>query len=189
MTVDFDIDDPDEFGREIEALRDRLLRFVTLTGVSDPESLLQSTVETAWRDRNRFAQASRFSTWLFGIARNLARNDRRKMRAELDEHGALDSATTARGVLTSVARRELAARLEIAIGRLPHAFGEAFVLHQVEGLPFKEIATIAGVTEATARVRAFRARALLREELGDLVDQDLRDPNVDEPSPSDTRRD
>ena len=174
MTNDFDIHEPDAFGAQIEALRDRLMRFVTLTGVSDPESILQSTVEIAWRDRECFAQESRFSTWLFGIARNLARNDRRKMRADLDEHGALDAAATPRGVLTSIARRELAARLEIAIGRLPHAFGEAFVLHDVEGLPFKELAAIAEVTEATARVRACRARALLREELGDLVDRDLR---------------
>jgi DNA-directed RNA polymerase specialized sigma24 family protein len=37
-------------------------------------------------------------------------------------------------------------------------------------MDYPEISSITGVSEGTARVRAFRARALLREELGAVVD-------------------
>jgi DNA-directed RNA polymerase specialized sigma24 family protein len=40
----------------------------------------------------------------------------------------------------------------------------------VQELDYPELALILGVSEGTARVRAFRARALLREELGTVVD-------------------
>ncbi len=74
------------------------------------------------------------------------------------------------GVLSSVVRHETAERLEISIGRLSTPMREAFILRYVDGMDYSEIAQITGVSEGTARVRAFRARALLREELGAVVD-------------------
>ena len=47
---------------------------------------------------------------------------------------------------------------------------EAFLLRYVDGMDYPEISSITGASEGTARVRAFRARALLREELGSVVD-------------------
>ena len=168
------VPDAEEFAALVEGARERLRRFLSLTGAGDPEDLAQQAVETAWRQRERFDGRSSFSTWLFGIARNHARNDRRKSRPDVGDPAPLEQARTPRGVFTSVLRRELAERMELALGRLPHAFSEAFVLHHVEGLAFVEIAEIAGVTEATARVRAHRARHLLRGELGEFDDGALR---------------
>ena len=73
-------------------------------------------------------------------------------------------------MLTSVIRHEMAERIEIAVGRLPTSMREAFVLRYIDGMDYPEVAEITGVSEGTARVRAFRARALLREELGTVVD-------------------
>ena len=67
-------------------------------------------------------------------------------------------------------RHEMAERLEISVGRLPTSMREAFLLRYVDALDYPEISSITGVSEGTARVRAFRARALLREELGAVVD-------------------
>ena len=74
------------------------------------------------------------------------------------------------GVLSSVIRHEMAERLELSVGRLPTSMREAFLLRYVDAMDYPEISSITGVSEGTARVRAFRARALLRGELGDVVD-------------------
>ncbi len=166
----------EEFGALVEASRERIHRFLALTGTADPDDLVQRAVETAWRERARFDGSSKFSTWLFGIAHNHARNERRKRRPVVGNSAPLDEAKASRGVFTSVLRRELAERLELALGRLPAAFSEAFVLHHVEGMSFQDIGSIAGVTEVTARVRAHRARHLLRGELGEFDDGAIRLP-------------
>ena len=62
-----------------------------------------------------------------------------------------------------------------AIGVLPEALREAFVLHFVEGMDYAEASKITGVAAGTLRVRAHRARTLLRTNLGDVVDTWLRE--------------
>ncbi len=47
---------------------------------------------------------------------------------------------------------------------------EAFLLHYVEGLDYRQVGQITAVSAGTARVRAFRARGLLRAERGAVVD-------------------
>ena len=61
--------------------------------------------------------------------------------------------------------RELAARLEDALHAIPSSYREVFVLKQVEELSYEEIAEITGHSVGSLKVRAHRARALLREGL------------------------
>jgi DNA-directed RNA polymerase specialized sigma24 family protein len=44
------------------------------------------------------------------------------------------------------------------------------VLHIVEGLPYADIAEITGASVDALHVRAHRAKALLRKQLGSVVD-------------------
>jgi len=152
--------------------REGLARFVAMMVGRETEDLVQAALAAALKEADRFEGRSKFSTWLYGIALNLCRKHLRdKSRrgtagAELLE-GQPDKG---RGVLSSVIRHEMAERIEIAVGRLPTSMREAFVLRYVDGMDYPEIAEITGVSEGSARVRAFRARALLREELGAVVD-------------------
>jgi DNA-directed RNA polymerase specialized sigma24 family protein len=41
-------------------------------------------------------------------------------------------------------------------------------LREIEGLSTKEVAAIAGISEANVKTRLHRARALLRQQLGDV---------------------
>jgi RNA polymerase sigma-70 factor (ECF subfamily) len=45
-------------------------------------------------------------------------------------------------------------------------------LHRFEGLAFAEIGEVLGITAGAARIRAFRAYAILRERLRPLVQED-----------------
>ena len=66
-------------------------------------------------------------------------------------------------------RREHAAQVALAIERLTILLREAFVLFAVEGLPYSEIAATTDVAVGTLQVRVHRAKALLQQQLCDVV--------------------
>lgn len=163
----------EEFEAQVAPHREALGRFVAMMVGRDGEDIVQEAVATAFRDLARFRNRSKFSTWLYGIALNLCRKHLRDKgrRAAPAGPGVLEAQPArGRGVLSSVIRHEMAERLELSVARLPTPLREAFVLRHVDGMDYPEISQITGVSEGTARVRAFRARALLRQELGDVVD-------------------
>lgn len=163
----------DEFEALAAPHREALGRFAAMMVGRDAEDIVQEAVATAFRDAAKFEERSKFSTWLYGIVLNLCRKHLRDRgrHAGAASPSVLDAQPAPRrGVLSSVIRHEMAERLEISVARLPVSMREAFLLRYVDGMDYAEIASITGVSEGTARVRAHRARALLREELGAVVD-------------------
>ena len=163
----------EEFEAKVAPHREHLSRFCSMMVGREAEDIVQEAVATAFRDVAKFEGRSKFSTWIYGIALNLCRKHLRdKSRHATSAAAELLEAQAAqgRGVLSSVIRHEMAERLEISVGRLPTSMREAFLLRYVDAMDYPEISSITGVSEGTARVRAFRARALLREELGAVVD-------------------
>lgn len=136
----------------------------------EAEDVAQEALVLAMAHMRSFEGRSAFSTWLCGIAVNLCRKQlrRRSRHARqaapelLDRNPARSGAQ--RGVLSSILRREDAARLEAAIARLPLPLREAFLLRVAGGMDYPEVAEAAGISEGTARVRVYRARALLQQE-------------------------
>lgn len=163
----------DDFERLVAPHREPLSRFVSMMVGREAEDIVQEAVATAFRDHAKFEGRSKFSTWLYGIALNLCRKHLRDKgrHAASAEPGMLEALPARRrGVLSSVIRHEMAEKLEVSVGRLPTSMREAFLLRYVDGMDYPEISSITGVSDGTARVRAFRARALLRGELGAVVD-------------------
>jgi len=163
----------DAFEALVSPHREALSRFVSMMVGREAEDIVQEATAAAFKDIERFQSRSKFSTWLYGIALNLCRRHLRdKARhASPASQEVLDAQPArTRGVLSSVIRHEVAERLEMSVARLPTPMREAFLLRYIDGMDYPEIASITGASEGTARVRAFRARALLREELGSVVD-------------------
>lgn len=146
----------------------RLRKFVALMGVADVDDVVQEALAEAWRSLASFRGRSRLSSWMISVALNRCRRWHRSKhsRAATASASKLDRALPGKSILSGLVEKEAAARIEESLDRLPPAFREAFVLHHVEGMGFGEIAGIAGVTEATARVRAHRAKLLLQADLG-----------------------
>ena len=163
----------EEFEEQVAPHREALGRFAAMMVGREAEDIVQETVTTAFKDVERFEGRSKFSTWLYGIALNLCRKhlrDKSRHAASASQEMMEGQPSRQRGVLSSVIRHEMAEQLGTAVGRLPTSMREAFVLRYVQEVDYPELALILGVSEGTARVRAFRARALLREELGTVVD-------------------
>jgi len=145
--------------------------------VRDPdaaEELAQETFVRAWRGIGGFRGQALFGTWLVQIAIHLARDrmrERRRSRTvsldELLEKSADDSVLvdtrSRRDPLSEVSDRDMMKRLEAALGDLPPNYREVFVLHHVEDVPYEEIASMTGDSVGSLKVRAHRARKLLRE--------------------------
>jgi RNA polymerase sigma-70 factor (ECF subfamily) len=140
-------------------------------GVEEAPDIAQEALQEAFASISGFRTGSKLSTWLIGIALNLCRRWHRKRGAKsaprlggLEDR--IDGRNPDRSVLSSLVRREDAARIAIALDTLPPSFREAFLLHHLEDLDFKEVGRLMGVSEGTARVRAHRAAVLLRADLG-----------------------
>jgi RNA polymerase sigma-70 factor (ECF subfamily) len=154
----------------------------SLTGDPDEaESLTQESLTRAFSQLSEYREDRNFGPWLRGILLNLCRNhlrDRsrhaRPMPADrLAETPAAEGRR--RGVLSAILRREASDLTFEAIGQLPMPLREAFVLRFIEGMDYAEIGQAVGIDPATLRVRAHRARALLRDHLGSAVDTWLRE--------------
>ncbi|MBI2898614.1 MAG: sigma-70 family RNA polymerase sigma factor [Planctomycetes bacterium] len=156
--------------------REGIRRFVELMIGGEAEDVAQEAIARAFDHLSEFDGRSKLSTWIYGIALNIARN---LLRARARHAGAASPSVLnaqpaprgrRQGVLSSILRHEMADRMQDAIARLPDDLREAFVLRYVEGMEYEEMSRIAGVAPGTLRVRSHRARNLLKEELGPVVD-------------------
>ena len=162
------------FAELSEPHRQRLPRYlVTMTGDTHAaDDLVQDSLERAFAKLGELRQAERFGSWLLSIACNRCRTHLRQQvqRAHGGDDPMPELTDPHHSALSSLVRREDAARLALAIDRLPILLREAFVLFTVEGLPYAEIATVTEAEEGTLQVRVYRAKALLRQQLGSVVD-------------------
>jgi RNA polymerase sigma-70 factor, ECF subfamily len=142
----------------------------------DANDLAQETFVRVFRARAGFRTGEKFSTWLYTIAANLARNHFRwrsrhpnvSLEAETGETeqtlgGTLpanDPAPNEQALTT-----ERAAAVRAAVGKLPEALREAIVLCEWEELSVAEAAAIVQATPKAVESRLYRARQTLRERL------------------------
>jgi RNA polymerase sigma-70 factor (ECF subfamily) len=139
------------------------------------EDLAQEAFLRAFRALPGFevVGAGRPSTWLITIARNLVL-DHRKRRVETLRGGTSmdDGPADARTPETERQRAELGTALMRAAAELSDEQRDAFILAEFHDLTLEEIATMAGVPTGTIKARLSRARARLRELLGEFWEQE-----------------
>ena len=137
------------------------------------EDLAQQSFIDAFDALARFDTGRRFSTWLFRIAINNAKDWLKShKRGEQPIDGAVASEHAAfAGVVGSpervTAARQRLSQLSRALDALPVPFREVLVLKDVQGMSYKEIHEILGHPVTTLKIRAVRGRAALREMMGD----------------------
>ncbi len=130
----------------------------------------------------KFRGDAKFSTWLYTIARNLTIDHQRKMRFR--GHASLDAIHSKSGqpvgervpnpgpsteqlAIGGLAR----ARIASAVEGLPEEQREVFLLRQLQGLAFQEIAEVVGVSANTVKSRMRYALERLQHSLSDLEEQ------------------
>ena len=133
----------------------------------DAEDAVQDAYLRAYKAASRF-RGGDGKAWLMTILRNVCYTKIKKSRSHeppepFDEeiHQAVGQAD-----IREAGRQEANAEtLHQALEKLPDEFREIIVLHDLEGLAYKQIAAIAGIPIGTVMSRLARARGRLRVEI------------------------
>jgi RNA polymerase sigma-70 factor (ECF subfamily) len=149
---------------------------------SQAEELYQDIWAKVIERCEEFRGDSKFSTWLYTIARNHCIDNARRMK--LRSHSSLDAPRgdaeqpmIERVVNPGPSTEQLATggtlreRIALAVEALPDEQKEVFLLRQLQGLGFSEIAEVVGVPLNTVKSRMRYALERLEHQL-----EDLREP-------------
>jgi RNA polymerase sigma-70 factor (ECF subfamily) len=131
----------------------------------DLEDLVQTTFFEAHRSAKRFSGRSAVSTWILGIAMNIARHHARgeaRRRAAMVAVARTAPATDSQGPDERASRRQSLERLQLGVDSLPYRFRVVFLLCDLEGVRGTEVARMLGVPEGTVWRRLHEARERLR---------------------------
>ncbi len=120
------------------------------------DDVTQEVLIAVARSVDRFRGDARFTTWLFRIARNLAVDHLRRLRATapLEDHDVGEVQRMSSIIATRASARSL-------VEQLPEHYYEAVWLRELEQRPYREIADHLGINENTVKARVARGRALL----------------------------
>ena len=150
----------------------RLLNFIYRT-VGDrerAEDLVQEVFIRVYRHLHRFDRSKKFSTWAYTIASNLAKNElRNRSRNPLvlfqtvkknwqDEDRPLEFEDSSTRPDDMYRKRHLRQVVEESVAKLPEHHRDVFVLRELEGKSYEEIAEITGCNLGTVKSRLNRAR-------------------------------
>lgn len=160
------------FSELVREFHSSVWRFIlkSVHNPSDAEELAQETFISAWRSLPTFRGDSKFSTWLLGIALNLARNhcNRSASRKEvaLPEEDILESLLPQADDPSDLAQnKQTLVELDRAIARLPQELRDVIILVRLENLALEEAATLLQIPLGTVKSRLNRARERLVEEM------------------------
>ena len=150
----------------------RLLNFIyrTIGDRERAEDLVQEVFIRVHRHMRRFDQSKKFSTWIYTIASNLAKNElRNRSRSPLVlfqtikknwdvDHRPLQFEDKHQRPDDLFRKRHLRDLVQWAVRQLPEHHRAVFVLRELEGKTYEEIADLTSCNLGTVKSRLNRAR-------------------------------
>jgi len=176
--------DPRAFTLLVERYQPRLLNFIfRMIGDRErAEDLVQEAFIRVARHLHRFDRSKKFTTWIYTIASNLAKNELRNRsrsplvyyessRQEGDEDPRpLDFEDASSRPDDMYHRRHLQELVERTVGQLSSHHREVFVLRELEGKSYEEIADITDCNLGTVKSRLNRARNSFADAIAPYLD-------------------
>ncbi len=157
--------DRSAFRQLYDSCQQRVFRLaVRIVGLEDASDVTQQVFLQAFRSLRQFNGRSRFETWLYRMAVNeslqhLRRN--RRWQYHVLDWEPMDESHPGEDAV----KKEL---LEQALARIDPELRSIFLLREVEGLSYHDIAEVLRIPEGTVGSRLNRARRELKQHLSDL---------------------
>jgi RNA polymerase sigma-70 factor (ECF subfamily) len=168
----------------VERYQTRLLNFIyrTIGDRDRAEDLVQEVFIRVYRHLHRFDRSKKFSTWVYTIASNLAKNElRNRARNPLvlfqtmqgsndDEDRPLQFEDATARPDDLYRKRHLRELVEDTVAKLPEHHRQVFVLRELEGKSYEEIAEITDCNLGTVKSRLNRARTAFAAIIEPFID-------------------
>jgi RNA polymerase sigma-70 factor (ECF subfamily) len=179
--------EPGAFEELVENYQHRLVGVLhhLVGNLAEAEELAQEAFLRVYRARAKYRARSKFSTWLFTIANNLALNALRSRQRKpavslnLRDSGPLGprpaeslARDRANQPVQNIQQRELAAIIQQAVEGLSERQRMAVVLNKFEDMNYAEIAEVMKLSTKAVKSLLNRARTNLREALADYIYMD-----------------
>ena len=178
-------DDERAFTELVRRFQGRVTNLIArvLNDRESSDDLAQEVFVRVFVHRRNYRRGSKFTTWLFTIAANLAKNEiRRRVRKrnwfsldalqEMLGDGAIQLADPTEGQEPALQRAQLQDAVGRAIATVPEKYRVALVLRDIEGFAYEEIGQMLRVPGGTVRSRINRARSMLKRKLQPLLRKD-----------------
>ncbi len=155
------------FNTMVDRYKDRLMNVIgrMLSSQEEAEDIVQETFVRVYQHRQSFNFQHCFSTWIYTIGLNLARNELRKRKRfkfyDITEMQGNEAEISVDPKLPS----RLPEVLHTAVQGLPEKYRTAFLLRDIEEMPYEEVAKVLSVPLGTVKSRVNRARLMLRDKL------------------------
>jgi RNA polymerase sigma-70 factor (ECF subfamily) len=152
-----------------------------LRNQQDAEEVTQDAFIRAHRGLVGFRGDAAFTTWLYQIATNLARNRywywwrrRRDQTVSFDQPVSDQNSTPLSEVFSTdsatpndvTVTQELVDHIAIGMEKIRAKHREILILRNIKNLSYEEIAAVLGISVGTVKSRIARARESLREAIG-----------------------
>ena len=148
----------------------RAFLYRMLQNEHDALELSQDTFVRIYRKRESYREGARFSTWMFQIALNLARDHcRRRTRRPTDSLDDVPELSGDDNPGSDALATERILTVRAAIAELPEDLRAALIFSEYDDNSHAEIAAIVGATSKAVETRLYRARELLRKKLAKFM--------------------
>lgn len=169
------VGDRDAFAQLVDRHGPALHRYASrmLDDPSETADCLQDAFADAWRGLPGWEGRAAVRTWLFTLVTNAVRRHQSRHLRRTPKPVDDDQLRTRVGVSASsdpariVEMEDFVRALDEALGRLPAGQRSAWLLREVEGLSYAEIAEVSAATPDVVRGRLSRARASLEVAMED----------------------
>jgi RNA polymerase sigma-70 factor (ECF subfamily) len=155
----------------------RVLAFTKryLSRHADAVDAAEEVFVKVYHHRHRYREGGMFASWLFAIAANLCRNHHRWQARHPgdvpgDDEPPLERSDGRPSPAENASRHETAKLVREAVQSLPHDLRVCVLLSEYEGQSHSEIGAALGCTAKAVETRLYRARQLLKDKLGFLLD-------------------
>ena len=171
------IDERGDFQSETIPHKDALYNYALkiVRNSDDAQDLVQDTYYKAYKSYHQFKSGTNSKAWMFMILKNTFINNYRKLKREPSKVDYDDieniyeeiksTWTNDNNLDLDFYQNLLDDDLSAALAKLPMKMKEVFLLCDLEGYSYEEIADIVKVPVGTVRSRLHRARKFLQEEL------------------------
>lgn len=155
-----------------------------ITGsMEDAAEVVQDAFFSAHKNLKNFEQKSRFSTWLYSITVNTAKNRLKQnlTRKTHEPHSSddplysdnstqrIEPASNDPSALEMLLNKDRQKSVQECLNRLEQEFREVIVLRDIHGFSYDEISAMLSLAAGTVKSRIFRARETVKDCLKKLL--------------------